>query len=157
MIFVTVGTQLPFDRLIRFIDDWAFKNPNINIFAQIGESDFVPTNLEYKKHLSMNEFNSLFESSEFIVSHAGMGTIISALLAQKPIVIIARDSDLGEHRNQHQKATLNRFTGVDGCITCKDEVELDYAMKSRKNFKAGAANSKNVEFSNKLATRLNIK
>ena len=35
-IFATVGTQLPFDRLIRGLDSWAECNPEVEVFAQIG-------------------------------------------------------------------------------------------------------------------------
>ena len=47
MIFVTVGTQFPFDRLLRTVDD-AFDKGLINeeVFAQTGESNYKPRNFE---------------------------------------------------------------------------------------------------------------
>lgn len=38
MIFVTVGTQVQFDRLIRTVDEWAGARARSDIFAQIGPS-----------------------------------------------------------------------------------------------------------------------
>ena len=35
MIFATVGTQLPFDRLIAAVDRWAGTRPGREVFAQI--------------------------------------------------------------------------------------------------------------------------
>jgi hypothetical protein len=34
MIFATVGTQLPFDRLLLGLDSWAAANPGIPVLAQ---------------------------------------------------------------------------------------------------------------------------
>jgi UDP-N-acetylglucosamine transferase subunit ALG13 len=47
MIFLTVGTQFPFDRLVRAVDE-AFDNGAIDeeVFAQIGETSYRPRNFE---------------------------------------------------------------------------------------------------------------
>ena len=42
MIFVTVGTQLPFDRLVRAVDAWAAEHPQVDVFGQIGPASFRP-------------------------------------------------------------------------------------------------------------------
>ena len=55
-IFVTVGTQLPFDRLIAAIDSWAGKNAQADIFAQVGDGGMHPFNLKSQPRLSMKEF-----------------------------------------------------------------------------------------------------
>jgi hypothetical protein len=36
VIFVTIGSMFPFDRMIRVMDEWASKNANQDVFAQIG-------------------------------------------------------------------------------------------------------------------------
>jgi len=36
MIFVTVGAQMAFDRLIRAVDAWAGVHPAVSVFGQIG-------------------------------------------------------------------------------------------------------------------------
>ena len=47
MIFITVGTDLPFDRMIRALDDWAGASGRRDIFAQIGEGGWEPKNIEF--------------------------------------------------------------------------------------------------------------
>ena len=42
MIFATVGTQLPFDRLIVALDQWAASSPDVEVFAQIGRGEYRP-------------------------------------------------------------------------------------------------------------------
>ena len=42
MILVTVGTDLPFDRMVRVVDDWAGETGRRDVFAQIGEGGWEP-------------------------------------------------------------------------------------------------------------------
>ena len=98
MIFVTVGTQLPFDRLVRTVDDWAGRTGRDDVFAQIGPSEYVPRHMESAVGLDPAQFRARMEQAEFIVAHAGMGTIINALRMEKTLVVMPRKADLGEHR-----------------------------------------------------------
>ncbi|MDX9835204.1 MAG: glycosyltransferase, partial [Desulfobulbus sp.] len=84
MIFVTVGEQLPFDRLVRTVDEWAAESGK-QVFAQIGKSELKPSHIEFKELLDPEEFREKMLYSEIIVAHAGMGTIISAMEERKPI------------------------------------------------------------------------
>jgi UDP-N-acetylglucosamine transferase subunit ALG13 len=64
------------------------------------------------------------ESANFVVAHAGMGSIITALTLAKPLVIMPRRADLGEHRNDHQTATVARFLDRAGIFVAADETAL---------------------------------
>ncbi len=123
MIFVTVGEQLPFDRLIRTVDECAQKTDQ-EIFAQIGETEWKPKTIGYKKFLNPGEFNKKFIEADVIIAHAGMGTIITALELGKPIIVMPRKASLGEHRNDHQFATAQRFLKLNYITVAFDEVEL---------------------------------
>lgn len=123
MIFVTIGTQLPFDRLIRIIDNLA---PQLNeeIIAQVYKCGFTPRNIKTVEFIAPDEFNSLFDKARLIVSHAGMGTILSALQKNKPIIVFPRIAALGEHRNEHQLATARKFKEMGTVNVAMDEEEL---------------------------------
>ena len=123
MILVTIGTQLPFDRLIRIIDELA---PELNeeIIAQVYQCGFSPKNIKTVDFLAPDEFNSLFDKARLIVSHAGMGTILSALQRNKPIIVFPRIAALGEHRNEHQLATAKKFKDLGSVYVAMDEEEL---------------------------------
>lgn len=112
MIFVTVGTDQPFDRLIRIVDDWARENSRTDIFAQIGECAAPPTYIPYSKFLEPAEFTKRFKSADLVIAHAGMGTILSALRYNKPILIMPRLASLGEQRNEHQLATARHLSAM---------------------------------------------
>lgn len=120
MIFITVGTQLPFDRLILELDEF-FQGSEEKIFAQIGPSNIVLKNCEYADFVTPSKADSLFREASLIIAHAGMGSILTALKYQKPILIIPRKASLGEHRNEHQLATANWVRDLPGVLVADDE------------------------------------
>ena len=62
--------------------------------------------------------------ARLIISHAGMGTIFSALQKDKPIIVFPRVVALGEHRNEHQVATANKFKELGSVYVAMNEDEL---------------------------------
>lgn len=123
MIFVTIGTQAPFDRFIKIVDEVA---PQLGeeIIAQVYQCGFEPQNIKTVNFLAPDEFNELFDKARLIVSHAGMGTILSALQKRKPIIIFPRIAALGEHRNEHQLATAEKFKELGSVYVAMNEEEL---------------------------------
>lgn len=123
MIFVTVGEQLPFDRLVQTVDEWVGTSKK-DVFAQIGRTNYIPKHISFKAFLTPEEFNEKFMAAEVIVAHAGMGTIISALDIGKPILVMPRQAALGEHRNDHQFATAKQFLELNYITVAFDEAQL---------------------------------
>ena len=124
MIFVTVGAQMPFDRLIRAVDTWATSRARVDIFAQIGPSDFRPKSIGSERFIDPQEFRKRVEAASGIVAHAGMGTILTALEYGKPIIVMPRRGDLRETRNDHQIATATHLSEQGRIIVAFDEREL---------------------------------
>ncbi len=109
MIFVTVGAQMPFDRLIGWVDAWAGRSGRRDVVAQIGPSALAPRYLRATQFLDPPEFRSHMRQAEAIVSHAGMGTILDALALGRPLLVVPRLGQLAETRNDHRVATARRF------------------------------------------------
>ena len=124
MIFVTIGTQEPFDRLIKAVDEIAATIQEEEVIAQTSESAYVVQHMKTVAFLSPVEFNKLFDEARLIVSHAGMGTVISALTKQKPILVMPRRASLGEHRNDHQMASAKKLHELNFIHVAYDEEEL---------------------------------
>lgn len=135
MIFVTVGSQEPFDRLIRAVDEWARLRARSDVFAQIASSQFRPQHIEFTHSIEPSEFNQVMREARVIVAHAGMGSIISALELGKPIVVMPRRHEFRETRNDHQVATAERFGAQGRIIVANDEqdlpAKLDHALTLR--------------------------
>lgn len=123
-IFVAVGTQLPFDRLVRTIDDWAGRAGRTGIFAQIANSTFLPKNIEYSAFVPPKRFRQLTEEADVVIAHAGMGTIITALELGRPVLVMPRLARLQEQRNDHQLASARAFLKHGRIAVAWDEREL---------------------------------
>ena len=130
MIFVTVGAQMSFDRLVGWMDDWAERRDRGDVIAQIGPSDYAPLRLRVVPFMTPPEFRDRLVEAEIVVSHAGMGSIINALELGKPILVVPRHGDLGETRNDHQVATARRFS-AEGLVRMADSPqELDRGLET---------------------------
>ncbi len=105
MIFVTVGSMFPFDRLIRLMDAWAGLHPDAPVFAQIGTGTFEPTVMKWTRRLTPVDFEETVRSARLIVAHAGMGSVITASDYGTPIVLLPRIASQGEHTTDHQVDT----------------------------------------------------
>jgi UDP-N-acetylglucosamine transferase subunit ALG13 len=128
VIFVSVGTQLAFDRLVTAVDEWAAVAPEREVFAQIGPSRLSPRHIEHAQFVSPQECTERMLAAKAIVAHAGIGTILSALEMGKPLLVIPRRAALGEHRNDHQLATAQRFAELGKVSVAFDEVELPFKL-----------------------------
>ena len=124
MIFVTVGAQMPFDRMIAAVDCWAGNHLDEECFAQIGKTSFVPNNMRFEQSLLPSEFEQAINDARLVVAHAGMGSILTAMRLCKPILVFPRRGDLCETRNDHQIATIGCFRGLKGVYVAEDEDQL---------------------------------
>lgn len=130
MIFATVGTQLPFDRLIQMIDQIA---PTLDekVFAQIGaDPAYKPINIDYVLVLRPAEFARRMAECRVIISHAGIGSILTARKLGKPIIVVPRQLKFGEHRNDHQLATCRGVGGRPGIFVASTAEELEELLRS---------------------------
>lgn len=133
MILLTVGTELPFDRLVRAVDTWAEIHTDENIMGQIGPASYRPRNFQSMEFLSHEEYRRLLSTCTLVVAHAGMGAIISALGAGKPILVMPRKSAFREHRNDHQLATAEAFEKRGFVHVAHDAPSLQLKLDARRN------------------------
>ncbi len=129
MILVTVGTQGPFDRLVRTVDGWAGQHTDWECFAQIGPGDYAPEHMPYARTLDPNRFEELLQRARIVIAHAGMGTILKALELGKPVLVMPRRASLGEQRNEHQLATAEKLGGRGLVQVAMDETELQARLE----------------------------
>ena len=144
MIFVTVGTLLPFDRLIEAMDDWAMRHPQIEVFAQIGAATYLPRQMSWVRELTPAEFVARVEQCSVLVAHAGIGSIITAAEIGRPVVLLPRRRALGEHLSDHQLHTVDRLSSRDGILVANDESELDTCIEAARHLAPAALLSRNA-------------
>lgn len=127
MIFLTVGTQLPFDRMVRAVDAWAARS-GADLLAQIGPGKYLPKHLRWTRTMPADECNATIRQAKALIAHAGMGSILTALELGKPIIVMPRRGSLGEHRNDHQIATAMHFREQGRIQVAFDESELEMLL-----------------------------
>ncbi len=116
-LFVTVGSMLPFDRLVRAIDAYVASRPDIEAFAQVGET-------RHRQMMTPAEYRRMFEQADVVVSHVGIGTVITASELSKPLVMLPRRMELHEVTSRHQQATARWLAGRPGVHIVATEAEL---------------------------------
>jgi UDP-N-acetylglucosamine transferase subunit ALG13 len=110
MIFVTIGSQEPFDRLIKIMDDLAPSLSSVEVIAQSGpRSKYIPRHLKMVEFIPPEAFSKFLSEADLIISHAGMGTILNVLEIGKPLIVFPRLGRLHETRDDHQVATVKIF------------------------------------------------
>jgi UDP-N-acetylglucosamine transferase subunit ALG13 len=124
MIFLTIGTQEPFDRLIRAVDELvaegAFQD---DVVGQVGYG-YSPKHFRSCPIMDKSDFDGYMKQSEFVISHAGMGSIITAHTLRKPMIVMPRLKKYREHVNDHQLYTACKFEELGVIMTARDKPEL---------------------------------
>ena len=135
MIFLTVGTQFSFDRLVKAVDELVEANGlDEKIFAQIGNSTYRPKNFEATSELEKSVFDEHFNRADGIISHAGMGTISMAMERRKPLLVMPRLSKYGEVVNDHQVAISRKFEELHYLLVAYDQTDLSVKIEELKTF-----------------------
>ncbi|MBT8485799.1 MAG: glycosyl transferase family 28 [Phycisphaerales bacterium] len=131
MIFLTVGGQLPFDRLVHAVDEWATLHPDVECSAQVGVTSRPPSTIPFSAFLEPAELRRRIFEADLVVTHAGMGTILTALELGTPLVVMPRHGARRETRNDHQLATARVFADHPSVSVAWDESELPRLLATR--------------------------
>ena len=129
MILVTIGTMLPFDRLVRAADAWAAAHPEEEVVAQIGEKGvYEPKQMRWMRLLKPDAFAAMVDQSRLLIAHAGTGSFQLAAEKARPIVLFPRRAALKEHTSDHQMQTARWLCQKPGVYVAMTEEELPDAI-----------------------------
>ena len=136
MIFLTVGSEFPFDRLVRAVDDLADGEAfGEEVFAQIGRGSYVPRHMDWVANLKRESFDERLRQSRAVISHAGMGTIIKCMELQKPLLVVPRRKQFGEHVNDHQVGTARNFESLGDILVAYETDSLPARLRELCDFR----------------------
>jgi UDP-N-acetylglucosamine transferase subunit ALG13 len=156
MIFLTVGTQFPFDRLVKAVDELVGRNGfDEQIYAQIGDSSYQPRNFKAIPLLEKKVFDKHISEASCIVSHAGIGTIAMALDNEKPLLVMPRSRKYGEVVNDHQTAIARKFEQLGHILVAYDVEDLPDSLRKLKNFIPRKRNASPDAVANRIRRFLN--
>lgn len=148
MILVLLGTQdKPFTRLLKEIDK--LKNNKVikeDIVVQAGLTKYKSKNMEIHGLIQIDELMKLMEKSDLVITHGGVGSILSALQLSKKVIAIPRLAEYGEHTNNHQIQIVNEFFNTGYILKCDNPSDLENVLKEVKKFKPEKYKSNNKKF-----------
>ena len=152
MIFVTLGTQdKDFSRLLKAIDREIEKGTiKEKVIVQAGHTKYESKNMEIFDLIPTDEFNEIIEKCDLLITHGGVGNILSAIKRGKPVIAAARLKKFKEHTNDHQKQIIGEFTKQGYILELKDFGKLGKMIEKAKTFKAKKFKSNTSNFINLL-------
>ena len=111
MILVLLGTQNnSFIRLLKAIqkniDNKVIKD---NVVVQAGFTKFESKDMKIFKMIDKNKFSKLQDEADLIITHGGVGSIISSLEKGKKVIVAPRLKKYNEHVNNHQIQIARKF------------------------------------------------
>ena len=136
MIFVVLGTQkFQLNRLLQKLDDYVEQGLiKDEIYAQIGNSTYKPQNYSYKEFFDKKEFDETIGKADVVIAHSGVGTIITAIHAKKPVVVFPRLAKYKEHVDDHQLEIAKAFEMKKYVLCCYENDELLDIINKSKNY-----------------------
>lgn len=137
MILVTLGTQdKPFTRLLdaiqREIDNGNIKD---KVVVQAGCTKYDTKDMEIFDLIPLEDFDKLMGECDLLITHGGVGSIITGLKKDKKVIAVPRLAKYGEHINDHQKQIIEKFDEAGNIIGVSDLDNLSKYLKKVKKFK----------------------
>lgn len=136
MIFVTLGTQdKPFTRLLEAIEQ-EIENGNITdeVIVQAGFTKYKSDKMKIFDLISQEDFSNYMQKADLIITHGGVGSIITALNHGKKVIAAPRLSKYGEHVNDHQLQIIKCFEQKNYILPLYDFDKLNEAIEHLKSF-----------------------
>ena len=137
MILVMLGTQNnSFHRLLEEIQK-CIDNKLIDeeVIVQAGATKFKSKDMKIFKLVSTKRLNEYVDNASYVITHGGVGSIVSCIKKGKKVIAVPRYSKYGEHVNDHQLQIIQTFDSQGFIKGIKDISELEEAIKEIKDFK----------------------
>lgn len=148
MILVTLGTQdRSFKRLLEAIQK-QIDNGNIKdkVIVQAGHTEFVSKDMEIFDLIDRDKFSELISECDLLITHGGVGSILTGLNNNKKVIAAPRLKEYNEHQNNHQLEIIEKFSDSGLILPLYDFDKLDIVLKEVKKFKPKKfkSNTKNM-------------
>jgi UDP-N-acetylglucosamine transferase subunit ALG13 len=134
LIFVCVGSrEHQFNRLLVKLDELVERGAITDtVFAQIGQSSYLPKRYKYKRFMSVDEFKKYQHDADLVISHGGTGALIGALKMRRQVLAVPRLAKYGEHVDDHQ-IQVTTVLAEEGYLRCV--LDMDNLLDGIQAFK----------------------
>ena len=137
MIFVTLGTQdKSFKRLLgnidKCIDNGVIKD---KVIVQAGYTKYDSNNMQIFDLLDKDEFDKYIKECDLLITHGGVGSILTGLKNNKRVIAAPRLAKYNEHMNDHQTQIVSRFSEMGYVLAYNEGDNLEDIIEKSKKFK----------------------
>lgn len=137
MILVLLGTQNnSFHRLLeeieKNIEDGTIKE---EVVVQAGYTKFESKKMKIFGLVPKEELEKLQQQANLIITHGGVGSIITSIRKEKKVIAVPRLHEYGEHVNNHQIEIVNNFNNQGYIIGIEKVEDLKQAILKSNEFK----------------------
>lgn len=157
LVFIILGSQkFQFNRLLEYIDKLIEEGIIDNsVVCQSGYSDYTPKYFSKQPFLDKESFLENISDSQLVITHGGTGAIINSLSKNKKIIAIPRESQHGEHVDNHQYEITEVFKKSGYILTATSYEELTSRLKESVTFCPKKFTSNNDRFLDSLERIIN--
>ena len=156
MIFVTLGTQdKSFERLLEMVDSQIESGLiNEEVVVQAGFTKYESNKMKIYDYIPMDEFDKIVDNCSLLITHGGVGNIMTGMERGKKVIAIPRLKKYKEHINDHQLQIVNNFSKEGYILKAIDESEFIDSMKKIKKFNPKKFKSNKDNFINMLCQEI---
>lgn len=137
MILVTLGTQdKQFYRILEALEDKLDKHLiDDEVIVQAGcSADFKSKYMKIFDLIPMDEFDEMIKKCDLLITHGGVGSIITGLKNNKKVIAAARLSKYNEHVNDHQLQIIDNFSKEGYILKLDNFDDIDKLIKDSSKF-----------------------
>lgn len=136
MILVLLGTQHnSFHRLLEEVQK-NIDNGNIKeeVVVQKGYTKFESKDMTTYNQMSADELQELIKKADLIITHGGVGSIITSITNNKKVIAVPRLQKYKEHVNDHQLEIIESFSEMGYILGIQNVEDLEKALKKVEEF-----------------------
>ena len=137
MIFVTLGTQdKAFPRLLKAVEEEIISgNIKEEVIVQAGHTNFHSEYMQIFDFKAKEEIVKLIEACSLLITHGGVGSIVSdGLKHHKKVIAAPRLKKYKEHTNDHQLQIIDTFEQEGYLLAFREGDQLSHVLEKAKSF-----------------------
>lgn len=105
-------------------------------------------------YIDYNSIESYILDADYVITHAGVGSILSSIQKNKKVIVVPRLKKYKEHNDDHQLEIANKFEELGYVLSLKDVEDLSKVMSSVMEFKPKQFLGSNKMFAERFKVEL---
>lgn len=137
MILVVMGShERPFMRLAKELEKLIKENKiKEKVIVQLGYTPYKINGADCHDFIEFSKMQKYIKNCDILITHSGVGSIVSGIENKKPVIAIPRLKELNEHTDNHQLQITKLMEKEGKIIAVYDIKKLAKAIKKARKMK----------------------